>query len=324
MLTDVTKGVYFTDMNTTARNFALQLGALISLYLSLSFLLVLLFGVINLSFPDATDYYWDIESAASNVRLGFAMVIVFFPTYLILTRIVNKIRRSEAEGAYLGLTRWLIYLSLLVGGAVLLGDLVAVIMAFLEGEITQRFIFKAAAVSVVTGAAFHYYLLDARGYWIAHEQKSIMFAIGAIVFVLAALGYGITNIDTPGEVRERKLDEQQTQDLQQIQYSIESYYQFNQVLPNDLTALAEYEPLPSAPEGREAYTYELTEEGFRLCATFGLASQTDSDAVLRPYAPFEKDALIVGGNNWSHDAGRHCFARKVNADTLPSEVNTVE
>jgi uncharacterized protein YacL len=155
--------------NTTPKHFVLQLGSLISLYISLGFLLGLLFGIINLKFPDATEGYWALESASSAVRLGIAMVIVFFPTYLILTRLVNKLRRQEKNGSYLNLTKWLVYLSLLVGGGVLLGDLVAVIMTFLEGEITQRFIFKALAVLVVVGLAFHYYILDARGFWLAQN-----------------------------------------------------------------------------------------------------------------------------------------------------------
>jgi hypothetical protein len=48
----------------------------------------------------------------------------------------------------------LVYLSLLVGGGVLLGDLVAIILAFLNGEITTRFILKAGVLLVVVGAAF--------------------------------------------------------------------------------------------------------------------------------------------------------------------------
>ncbi len=186
--------------NHTARHFVLQLGSLASLYLSLSFLLVLIFGVINLAFPDATNGYWEIESAHQGVRIGFAMVIVFFPTYLILTRTVNKLRRTETSGAYLSLTKWLVYLSLLVGGGVLLGDLVTVIMTFLEGEITQRFILKAAAVFVVIGAAFHYYILDARGFWLKNEAKSVQFAYGAIAVVIASLAYGFTSIEAPTEV----------------------------------------------------------------------------------------------------------------------------
>ncbi len=56
--------------NQTPKHFVLQLGSLISLYLTLGFLLSLLFGVINLKFPDATEGYWAIESGTQAVRLG--------------------------------------------------------------------------------------------------------------------------------------------------------------------------------------------------------------------------------------------------------------
>ncbi len=294
-------------MNTTARNFALQLGALASLYLSLAFLLVLLFGVINLTFPDATDQYWNIESAASSVRLGFAMVIVFFPTYLILTRTVNKIRRSEAEGAYLGLTRWLIYLSLLVGGAVLLGDLVAVIMAFLEGEITQRFIFKAAAVLLVTGAAFHYYLLDARGHWMTNERQSIIYGVSATIIVLTSLGYSIMNVAAPSEVREYKLDNEQVGHLQDMQWRIEDYYRSNEALPENLATVYGAFEVPTAPEDRETYRYEITDDQtYELCATFAF----DSTA-----AEFQTRSIAAPGleknYNWNYKAGDWCFERQI-------------
>ena len=162
--------------NHTAKHFVVQLGSLISLYLSLAFFLVLAFGFINLLFPDSLDGVWQLENAASNVRLGFAMVVVFFPTYLVLTRLVNKNRRASQDTNYLGLTKWLIYLSLLIAGLTLLGDMVAVIMGFLEGELTQRFLLKALAVAVVTGAAFFYYLKDAQGYWLTREKLSYTYA----------------------------------------------------------------------------------------------------------------------------------------------------
>jgi Domain of unknown function (DUF5671) len=182
--------------NHTAKHFVLQLGSLVTLYLSLSFLIVLIFGIINKLFPDAADQYYQIESYQSDIRLGIAMVIVFFPTYVLLTRTVNHMRRADTGATYLSITKWLVYLSLLIGGLALLGDLVTVIMTYLNGEITQRFIFKALAVFLIVGAAFHYYLLDARSFWIKNELKSVRFAIGAIVFVIAALGYGFANVQT--------------------------------------------------------------------------------------------------------------------------------
>ncbi len=297
--------------NHTAKHFVLQLGSLASLYLSLGFLLSLLFGIINIMFPDAVDDYWVIEGAHSSVRLGIAMVIVFFPTYLILTRLVNTMRRSEASGAYLVLTKWLVYLSLLVGGGVLLGDLVAIIMTFLEGEITQRFICKALAVLVVVGAAFYYYILDARGYWLKNEQKSIMFAVGAIVVVLASLGFGFLNIETPAAVREQKLDATQVTDLQQIQWRVQDYAMTNSTLPDSLDKLSE-PAIPVAPENRAAYRYTVTKEGFELCATFTQPSTENENYMYPASTGIEGKMLIQNPDNWQHGTGEVCFKRVVN------------
>ena len=308
--------------NHTAKHFVLQLGSLVSLYLSLGFLLALLFGIINIMFPDAVDNYWTIESAHRSVRIGIAMVIVFFPTYLLLTRTVNKMRRKEAGGAYLSLTRWLVYLSLLIGGGVLLGDLVAVIMYFLEGEITQRFILKSLAVLVVVGAAFYYYILDARGFWLKNEQKSVLFAFGAIVIVLVSLGLGFTNIETPAAVREQKLDATQVSDLQQIQWRVQDYAMTNGVLPDSLDKLAE-PTIPAAPENRPAYRYNVTGEGFELCATFAQPSTENENYLYPASTGIEGKMMIKNPDNWQHKAGEVCFNRIINEDdvsvTLPPE-----
>ena len=297
--------------NHTAKNFALQLGSLASLYLSLSFLIVLLFGIINILYPDATNDYWMVEQAHSSVRLGIAMVIVFFPTYLVLTRMVNTARRSENNGVYLALTKWLIYLSLLVGGAVLLGDLVAVIMGFLEGELTQRFLLKAGALFLIVGAAFHYYILDARGHWIKDEGKSIMFAIGASLVVLASVAFGFTHIDTPSAVREQKLDATQVTDLQQLQWRIQDHAVVNGVLPESLDQLSNG-TIPTAPENRPAYAYKINGEGFELCATFAQPSTDSDNYMYQSSVVVNEKMMIKNPDNWQHDAGEVCFKRIVN------------
>lgn len=291
----------------TAKHFVLQLGSLSSLYLALSFALVLIFNLINLRFPDPAEGYYVIESAQSNIRLGIAMVVVFLPTYLILTRIVNNTRRAAPTGTYLTLTKWLIYLSLLVGGGVLLGDLVAVIMAFLEGELTTRFLLKATSVLLVVGAAFSYYILDARGYWLTSSARSLQFGAAAAALGIAIIIAGFLNIETPTTVREGKLDDKQITDLQEIQWRIESYIAQNGVAPDRLDQL-EGSQLPTAPEGRAAYEYQKTDRGFSLCAQFTLES-TDATGMTSPY-----DAKAIIGNawDWDHATGRYCFERVVN------------
>ncbi|MCA9359207.1 hypothetical protein KC926_03310 [Candidatus Kaiserbacteria bacterium] len=298
--------------NQTAKHFALQLGSLGSLYLSLSFLLVLIFGIINLAFPDAAAGAWEAESAAGSVRIGIAIVVVFFPTYIYLTRIVNQNRRQNSDNHYLSLTKWLIYLSLVVGGAVLLGDLVAVMISFLEGDITQRFVLKALAVLVVIGGAFYYYAKDAKGYWVQNEKQSIIFATLMSVIVLTSVIVGFMQIPTPTEYRSQKLDQTQLNDLQSIQWRIEEHIATNGNLPENLEALYQNQSqvLPTAPENRDEYSYEVTETGFELCATFSKSSEQDS-YYSRPYTKEFETPTIINPDNWNYAEGRYCFERVV-------------
>lgn len=291
--------------SNTAKNFVLQLGSLIALYVSLTAIITVLFGVINIAFPDAVDSYWQYDSAQSSIRYGIAMLIVFFPTYLVLTRMVNQVRRTEGQGAYLTLTKWLIYLSLLLGGAILLGDFVAVILTYLNGEITTRFLLKAFSLLVVIGAAFTYYIFDARGYWKDHETKSKQYGMGVVAVVAVVLFLGFYNNDTPAEVREMRLDNQQISDLQEMQYRIEEYYRVEAELPENATDLFTT-GAPAAPEDRAAYEYRVIDEtSYELCATFARSSSNNERT--RPVA------MPYGENNynWEHKAGEQCFKRVV-------------
>ena len=296
----------------TAKHFVLQLGSLISLYLSIGFFIALVFGFINLSFPDAIDSIWQVEQAASAIRLGFAMVLVFFPTYLVLTRMVNKNRRQSKDHNYLDLTKWLIYLSLLVAGLVLLIDLVVVIMNFLEGGITTRFVLKAVAVFAVTGAAFTYYIQDAKGYWLKNEKASIVYGLVTTVIIVISLVAALTQIPNPSQVREKSIDNEMVTDLSDMQWRIEDYYRSNDSLPEDLQTLFGEFPVPTAPENKSEYGYEVTgDTTYQLCATFTYDSNTLG---VDGYLASDRITTAPGfpGNyNWDYKAGYWCFKRVV-------------
>lgn len=305
-------------MENNAKHFVLQLGSLASLYLTLSFLITLLFGIITLLYPDAdvnSFGNYEVESANSTIRLGIAMVVVFLPTYLLLTRTVNVTRRVSGIN-YTGITKWLIYLSLLIGGGVLLGDLVAVIMTFLEGDIPFRFILKALTIFILVGGAFYYYLLDAKGYWLTHESEAKLFAAVAIVIAVAAVIFGFTRIDTPSTLRDSRIDQSQISDLRQIQSAVEEHYLLHKALPATLADIKTVN-LPTAPEGRAAYTYAVTEQGFKLCATFATKSGQDSTA---PY--YADKTLITNPESWQHDKGNYCFERVINPAAIPTQAPT--
>ena len=284
-------------MENTAKNFALQLGSLVSLYVSIGALIALLFGMITVQYPDVAQGYWEVDSATSSIRFSIALLVVFFPTYLILTRLVNLIRRTE-HGVYLTLTKWLIYISLLIGGAILLGDLVFVLNSFLNGELTTRFVLKALAFFVVVGTGFVYYLFDARGYWQTHEKQSIQYGAIVTIAVITSLIFGFMNIQAPAEVREMKIDSIQLMDLQNIQSRIEEAYSITGKLPVSTDILFVGIESPKASEGREAYTYTVTSPTtFELCAEFAYPSSKSEQ--MQYTQPMPQEGMIMKNPyNW--------------------------
>jgi hypothetical protein len=292
----------------TARNFVLQLGSLITLYVSLTAVLMIVFSVINVLYPDAASYAWDYTSTQSTMRAGIAMLIVFFPVFIIATRMVNKIRRTET-GTYLMLTKWVVYLSLLVGGAILLGDLVTVIMGYLNGELTTRFLLKAAALAIVLGIAIYYFIQDARGFWLTHEKESKLYGLGVVALAVGALALGFMYGDSPSKVREMKLDAEQITNFQDMEWRIQDHHTVKKALPVTVAELYVGTEAPSAPERRASYTYKIKDEdSYELCANFAFPSMP-SDLAVPAYSGGEM--LKNPYNNWDHGQGETCFERTV-------------
>lgn len=296
------------------RSFVLQLGSLIALYVSVTALLMLLFGVINVRYPDEATSFYNDESARMNIRNAIALLIVFFPTYLVLTRISNQNRRRESAGEYAPLAKWVVYLSLLIAGGALLGDLVTIIMYFLNGEITVRFILKAFVFLVIVASAFTYYLFDIRGYFVHKERTSKQIGMGAALLVAISLVAGFMYIETPAEVREIRLDERQVEQLQDMQFRIQEYYSVRGGFPESIDDLYNGEHVPEAPEGRPAYRYVLTgETSYELCATFAYES--------RNLGRYPSVAFPMKQDNytWDHGVGEKCFARIIESTALSNE-----
>lgn len=276
--------------------FVVQLGALLSLYVIISFLLTLLFSIINIYFPDALQYGWEYDSSASSIRIAIASLLVFFPTFLLLG-MLSRSKDSDAADDKPVIIKWFLYISLLIAGGVLLGNLVVLILSFLEGELTIRFILKVCAVFIVVGSAFGYYVLDIAGFWSAHKNLLRSAVIVSVIAILASATLGFFSITGPSEAREISLDARQVSELKRISYEIESYTRENESLPNSLEDVyMRQNVIPTAPEGRSAYEYiPGNNEEYKLCAEFMYASQSGYNTDVQ----------------WTHDAGRWCFDQSV-------------
>ena len=140
----------------SARDFfiyALSFGVMIS---GAIYLVQLFHALIDL-WLDGRDY-----GSFSRIRWAMAVLIVTTPVYLWLT--VRERGKLAADPALYrsAIRRWLTYLTLLLAALVLLGDAVAVIYAFLNGDFTVQFMLKAVVVAVVAGFIFVFYLSDIR------------------------------------------------------------------------------------------------------------------------------------------------------------------
>ena len=124
----------------------------------------LLFALIDTAFPDLIDDERYRQTWTDRqMRGAMAGLIVGTPIFLWLARILLKARASNPALQRSRIRKWLIYISLVIAGAVLVGDAISLVYSFLSGELTTRFALKSLVVAGIAGAIF--------GYFITHAER---------------------------------------------------------------------------------------------------------------------------------------------------------
>ncbi len=294
-----------------AREAFLHLLSAAALYTSVSYALTLVFSFINLKWPDpATTSYAQLQSEADReiIPVAIASVLVAFPLLVWISSILVREMRQAPDKARSPVRRWLTHLTLFLAAFMMAVDLIVLVAALLQGELSIRFLLKVAAVMVVGGAAFTYYSKSLRmppgdGSTAAFHRR---FGRGISVVVAATLVAGVFVVGPPSLERLRRFDAQRDGDIKLISEEV-----FNATVGtswrNPPAPLAMKQPLPSSledvragarqrrpritdPESGTAYAYEVTGDStFKVCAVFAQAR----DRVADP--------------SWNHPAGRHCF-----------------
>ncbi len=287
---------------TNAKNFFLNLGAIVALYAVVISLLNLLFTVINKAYPTVTGYNY---YGSQNISWPVAMLIVVFPIFIVLMWLLGKGYMMEPEKKNVGVRKWLIYITLFVAGIVLAGDLISVLYYFLDGqELTTGFILKVLSVFIVTCGVFLYYISDIRGKLTQSSQKTWL--IISVVVILLSIAWGFSVLGSPRTQRLIKYDTQKVTDLQNVSYQVEDYYRTNNKLPDTLTNFA----VPLDQQSGQAYQYEkIGNNKYNLCAEFNSVSgdATQPNVYMRP----------IGYQSWEHPAGHYCFEQTINPAQYP-------
>lgn len=313
--------ILHSKLKTSPKDFFLYVATMAALYVSVFSLLALLFEYIDILFPDALDPQYYVDPFSSQVRFSMASLIIIFPLYVFLTRLVNQDLRKNPEKKEISIRKWLIYLTLFIAGIAIVVDLITLVNTFLSGEITIRFILKVLVVLVVAAEVFIYYLLDLRGKWERDEKLSK--TIGGVwaLIVVGSIIAGFFVIGSPFTQREIRFDQEKISNLQSIQYEVVNYWRQKEDLPDTLSDLED--PLvgyivPRDPQTNEPYEYRITGSlSFELCATFNRESTFRKEEV--PIA--RPTGYGVTEENWEHDAGQNCFERTIDPERFPPYEN---
>lgn len=301
---------------------------------------VLCYQIINKFFPDplllrAYGGYQGFSTDA--IHYAIATLIIAFPIYAATIFFWFKRFREDEEKIESKLTKWLTYLVLLVAAVTIVGDLIAALFYFLQGELTMRFFLKALVIFAIAGTIFGFYFLERRKiqYKKPIERKTFQtfgWAVSSFIVIVIILGFVASG--SPATERKRSFDAQRAADLRTIANCIADYGYYRKKLPDtldDLSGSSQYAYCAlrtTDPETGTPYEYRIVtpmkREGlvvvgeFELCAVFSLAAS-------------EKDATAgYGGfsDKWhDHPGGRACDTEIVTLDrgdtVLPGAVPAV-
>ena len=305
---------------TTPKDFFLWAGAMVALYVSVFSLITLLFEYINYAFPDVLEYY--VDPYSGTIRFAMASLIVLFPVFLLLMRLIRNDIARNAEKRDLWIRRWALFLTVFVAGAAIAIDLITLINYFLGGDLTTRFALKVVVVLLVAGAGLMHFLADIWGYWVQYPSRAQTVGWAAGALILASIVAGFFIMGSPNQIRLYRFDDQKVTDLQNIQWQVVNYWQQKESLPASLEDLRDpisNSIIPTDPATGESYTYKRNGPlDFALCATFAAeGGQNGMQGRSYPVPAEPKSAGTDIQDNWQHAAGEVCFDRSIDPERYP-------
>lgn len=298
-----------TNIKSGPKDVFSYLLAIAALYFATINFITLVFGYVNLYFPNISENY---GQNLGSLRFSIASLLILFPVYLIASWLINKDIKNNPKKSDIKIRKWLIYLTLFIAALVIIGDLVTVVYRLLEGDLTIRFILKILTVLAVAGGIFAYYIAELRGNSPMIRRYS---AIASSIAVAIVIISGFFVVGSPIEQRLKNLDNIRINHLQTIQGQVVNYWINKDKLPDNLSELQDDISGFSAPVDPETQMpYDYTVKGdltFELCAEFKTSSNELNQRGPRPPEQYYERGL---SNNWQYSPGLTCFERTIDPD----------
>lgn len=316
-----------------------------SSFFSLAFLIAnvvavmtIVFSIIDKLLPDALsrDNYYSLNNNNSELHTAVSLLVLTIPAGLILAYWMRKRKMAHKEEPDSQVRKFTIGTALVATAVTIGGSAFSIIYQFLEGDLSNRFLAKAASMLIVATTLFAYYKLLYKKDAITAIPLQNIFAYTTTGIALGLCIWSITITGTPSQIRKEKFDDRRLSDLSQIQQQVLSYWQNHRTLPTELASLSN--PLsafavPTDPRTSTPYEYaivkqseslsgKLTEATFSFCATFetsrkasakfeGLGGMNSAQTDISAKGGF--DGYYMGSDSpfWDHPEGRHCFTRTI-------------
>lgn len=302
-------------ISSSPRDAFLHLLAMAMLYTAAIGTGVILFQFVERLLPASGDAAG--LGRSDTLRSAAAALLVSLPILAVVHRTIDCEMRSNPAARISPLYRLLAYLALLVTALVMAGDLICVIIGFLSGDLTLRFLLKGLVILLLAGGIYLWYssdmrreesLADAPGGSSAPRPppawREWLLRLGAAVACASMLA-ALYAAGSPFRQRLLRLDARRIDAIKTIQRNVETHYERERALPASLDALAAApETFPADavdPVTQAPYRYErIDDTTYTLTATFDLASPPDQD---RP--AWDRDGFFT------HGAGEQTFRLSV-------------
>jgi hypothetical protein len=273
----------------------------------------ILFQIINKYFPDVLSGAYNSLVSQPVAVYGVASLLVAVPVYFIIGHFIQSYLRSGAIDEGSRVRKWLTYIVLFIAAGTIIGDLIALLINILNGDIVWRFALKALVVLAIAGAVFGYYLWEIRRTSVLGAGKREHRVIGGIALGLLIIVFGAAFlvVDSPMAARGKKADEQTLLWVEQTDSVVQSFYSRHAALPTTLADIKN-DPL-SYFVAQGSVTYEKTAStSYKLCADFARTTQGMINPQMDSY-----------GWTWEHPAGRYCFDRTLEQPAVNGKPFTV-
>lgn len=162
--------------------------------------LALLFAQINLWLPEPDDVRP--SGRLSGLRWSMAALMVFVPVFWLLDRQDRRATADDAARRHGTVRRWLSAIAMLIAALTLLGDALYLIYSWLDGQITPRFLVKAATVAVLALVVLAYFR-DTRDLPLRMVRVPAAWVLTAFAVVVLALSFRVVGGPAQGQMEQR-------------------------------------------------------------------------------------------------------------------------